>query len=182
MSLLLTLNIFQLETWWQTLLAEERLQDCLQRHIQNPVKDLKWSFLWKKSKVTSHCIFHYLLSPNPSKSFSQLIMSIFIFSQCFFQQALRGGKDYISNYLFSIFFSIDFPQWKSMVLPHFAYFVIQSLTISAKKLILDIWQGSKHSSGLDGRRYLINIYLFRVRLRHWCGKICRRNWEKFRPC
>ena len=74
--------------------------------------------------------------------------------------------DHVNIYLFSIFFSIDFPQWKSMVLPHFAYFVIQSLTISAKKLILDIWQGSKHSSGLDGRRYLINIYLFRVRLRH----------------
>ena len=54
-------------------------------------RDLLWrSFLSKFVKVTSHEIFHYLRSTDLSKSFSQLIVSIFIFSQ---------------------FFSIDFAWW-----------------------------------------------------------------------
>ena len=44
-----------------------------------------------KLKLTSHDILHYLFSVDLSKSFSQLIVSIF---------------------LFSIFFSIDFARWK----------------------------------------------------------------------
>ena len=35
----------------------------------------------KKGKLTSHGILHYLRPANPSKNFSQLIMSKFIFSQ-----------------------------------------------------------------------------------------------------
>ena len=49
-------------------------------------------------------VFHYLWSANLSKSFSQMIMSIFIFSQ--------------------YFFSIDFSGWESVGLPHIAYIVI----------------------------------------------------------
>ena len=32
--------------------------------------------------------------------------------------------DYVNIYLFSVAFSIDFPQWKSVGLPHIAYIVI----------------------------------------------------------
>ena len=49
-------------------------------------------------------ILHYLWSADLSTSFSQLIVSIFIFPQHFF--------------------SIDFAQWKSVGLPHIAYTVI----------------------------------------------------------
>ena len=43
---------------------------------------------YKEEKIltlTSHGILHYLWSEDLPKSFSQLIMSIFIFSQYFFQ-------------------------------------------------------------------------------------------------
>ena len=32
--------------------------------------------------------------------------------------------DYVNIYLFSLFFSIDFPRWKSVGLPHIAYIMI----------------------------------------------------------
>ena len=35
-------------------------------------------------KLTSHCILHYLCPADLSKSFSQLIVPIFIFTQYFF--------------------------------------------------------------------------------------------------
>ena len=62
-------------------------------------------------KLTSHGLLRYLWSADLSKSFFQLIMSIFIF--------------------FQYFFSIDFAQWKSVgywVTSHFLYSV--SLTVS----------------------------------------------------
>ena len=43
-------------------------------------------------KLMTHGILHYLWSADLSKSFSQLNMSIFIFSQYFFQYILPGGK------------------------------------------------------------------------------------------
>ena len=43
-------------------------------------------------KLTSHGILHYLRSADLSKSFYQLIMSIFIFSQYFFQQIVSCRK------------------------------------------------------------------------------------------
>ena len=43
-------------------------------------------------KLTSHGILHYLWSGDLSKSFSQLILSTFTFSQYFFQYILPGGK------------------------------------------------------------------------------------------
>ena len=58
----------------------------------------------KGLKLTSHVILHYLRSADLSKSFSELIVSIFIFSQ--------------------YFFSIDFVQWKSVGLPRITYIVI----------------------------------------------------------
>ena len=50
---------------------------------------------YKEEKIltlTSHGILHYLWSEDLPKSFSQLIMSIFIFSQYFFQYILSGGN------------------------------------------------------------------------------------------
>ena len=50
-------------------------------------------------KVNVHGMFHYLWSAGLSKSFSQLIMSIFIFSQHFLQQIFQEkivGSTYIS--------------------------------------------------------------------------------------
>ena len=43
-------------------------------------------------KLTSHGILHYLRSADLSKSFYQLIMSIFIFAQYFFQQIVAWEK------------------------------------------------------------------------------------------
>ena len=43
-------------------------------------------------KLMSHGILHYLSSADLSKGFSKLIMSIFIFSQSFFQKILLGRK------------------------------------------------------------------------------------------
>ena len=120
--------------WWQTLPVEERLQDCLQRQIQNPVKHLKWSFLRKKFKVTSHCIIcgHRI----HKKAFVDWLCQYLSLLNVFFNR-LCAVEKIMSTIIFSqYFFSIDFPRWKSMVLPHFAYFVIQPLSISAKKLHL----------------------------------------------
>ena len=55
-------------------------------------------------KLTSHGLLRYLWSADLSKSFFQLIMSIFIF--------------------FQYFFSIDFAQWKSVgLLGYFTLFI-----------------------------------------------------------
>ena len=43
----------------------------------------EFDFFNKKLKLTSHCVLHYLSSVDLSKSFSQLIVTIFIFSQIF---------------------------------------------------------------------------------------------------
>ena len=51
--------------------------------------------------LTSHDILHYLWSADLSKSFSQLIMSIFIFCQFFFQEILPGEKVW-DNFTFFI--------------------------------------------------------------------------------
>ena len=51
-------------------------------------------------KLMNYGILHYLCSVDQSKSFSQLVVSIFIFSP--------------------YFFSIDFARWKSVGLPHIA--------------------------------------------------------------
>ena len=48
-------------------------------------------------KLTSHGIMHYLWSADLSKNFSQLIVSIFIFSMCFYQLI-------VSIFLFSQYF------------------------------------------------------------------------------
>ena len=50
---------------------------------------LLWNF---DLKLTSHCTLHYLRSANLSKSFSQFIVSAFIFFQHFFQWILLSGK------------------------------------------------------------------------------------------
>ena len=58
--------------------------------------------------MAPHSILHYLLSANLSKVFSQLPVSIFIFSK--------------------YFFSIDFTRWKSVGLHHIAFIVILNVT------------------------------------------------------
>ena len=55
-------------------------------------------------KLTSNGILHYLWSVDLSKTFTQLIAPIFIFSQNFF--------------------SIDFSQWKIVGLTHIVYLMI----------------------------------------------------------
>ena len=55
-------------------------------------------------KLTSNGILYYLWSVDLSKTFTQLIAQIFIFSQNFF--------------------SIDFSQWKIAGLPHIVYLMI----------------------------------------------------------
>ena len=75
----------------------------------------------------SHGILHYLCSVDVSKSFSQLILSIFIFSQYFFTGFYPVEKAFLNRvniYLFSIFFLIDFAQLKNLGLPNIAYIVI----------------------------------------------------------
>ena len=62
-------------------------------------------------------ILHYLCSANLSESFSQLIVSIFIFSQYFFSiDFARWQKllsiDYVKIYLFSVFFPKILPAGK----------------------------------------------------------------------
>ena len=72
----------------------------------------------------SHGILHYLCLADLSKSFSQLIVSIFMFSQYFFQKIFPSGKSFsqliLPIFIFSqYFFSKDFTQWKSVgLLPH----------------------------------------------------------------
>ena len=62
-------------------------------------------------KLTSHGILHYLRSADLSKSFPQLIMSIFIFSQYFFRQILPGGKVWgYPTLLISSFINFNFEQ------------------------------------------------------------------------
>ena len=66
--------------------------DWLNKLLRYSVKAAKVSCRKKKRvtsvllrlKLTSHGILHYLCSADQSKSFSQLIVSIFIFSQYFF--------------------------------------------------------------------------------------------------
>ena len=58
-------------------------------------------------KLTIHGILHTLRPAELSKSFSQLIMSIFIFAQYFFPEILKSVND-----------------WKSLDLPHIAYIMI----------------------------------------------------------
>ena len=91
---------------------------------------------WKKFKtnvskicilllqLTSHRILHYLCSADLSKSFTQLIVSIFIFPQYFFSiECARWKKlfsiDCVNTNLFSLFFLIYFV-WveKCGITPH----------------------------------------------------------------
>ena len=67
------------------------------------------AFVVKKDilKINDLWYITTLWSAELSKSFSQLIMSIFIFSQYFFQQILKSVND-----------------WKSVGLPHIAYIMI----------------------------------------------------------
>ena len=100
-------------------------------------------------KVNSHGILHYLCSEDLSKSFSQLTVSIFIFSQYFFPKIFPGGKSSShlsvniffqkfllgrkgsSQYLYflSTFFS-RFCQVEKCGLPYIAYIVIHYFLIS----------------------------------------------------
>ena len=66
------------------------------------------------SKVTNHSILHYLWSVDLSKSFSQLIMPIFMFTKNFFQQILK---------------SINILK-KCRVTPHFLHHDLLTLNIS----------------------------------------------------
>ena len=56
---------------------------------------------------------HYLLSADLPKSFSQLIMPIFVFPNPF-----------TSIDPFSVFFAIDYDRWENVEFPRIAYIVI----------------------------------------------------------
>ena len=73
-------------------------------------------------------ILHYLWSADLTKSFFELILSIFTFSQYLFLA--------FSNIdLFSIFFSIYFGWEKSVGLPHIAYTVIHKFSKHSLKFV-----------------------------------------------
>ena len=72
----------------------------------------EFDFFNKKLKLTSHCVLHYLSSVDLSKSFSQLIVTIFIFSQTF-SQFFQGEKvQRYSILLISRF--IDFKKYQNI--------------------------------------------------------------------
>ena len=75
--------------------------------------------------LMSHGILHSLWSADLSKSFSQLIVSIFTFLNQYFLPIFI---------FFSIIFTIDFARRKSVGLPHIAY-IIDSLTLSLTNLL-----------------------------------------------
>ena len=96
----------------------------------NQKNNLSQKFIYVFLKLTSHGILHYLCSADLSKSFFLLIVSIFIFSQYFFQQILPGGKIFYQLLVLILsypdtFFSTDFARWKSVGLLHIAYIVVQ---------------------------------------------------------
>ena len=78
--------------------------------------------------MTSHGILHYLCSADLSKSFSLLIVSIFVFSRYFFNRFCSLKKvfcNWLCQYwsFFNIFL-IHFARWKRLGLPHIAYIMI----------------------------------------------------------
>ena len=75
------------------------------------------TLLWICTLKLRVTVLHYLCSANLSKSFSQLIVSIFFFSQYFFSIDFTCGKRF-SQLILSIFiFSQYFFQW-SLILCH----------------------------------------------------------------
>ena len=72
----------------------------------------EFDFFNKKLKLTSHCVLHYLSSVDLLKNFSQLIVTIFIFSQKF-SQFFQGKKvQRYSILLISRF--IDFKEYQNI--------------------------------------------------------------------
>ena len=72
------------------------LQEHVFLHVLSPLVAAS-VLLTLSFKLTSHGIMHYLWSADLSKNFSQLIVSIFIFSMCFYQLI-------VSIFLFSQYF------------------------------------------------------------------------------
>ena len=106
--------------------AETNSEPCQTSKMELSAKKIK--------KVTSHCIIcgHRI----HKKAFLNWLCQYLSLLNVFFNR-LCAVEMIISTIIFSqYFFSIDFPRWKSMLLPHFVYFVIQPLTISTKKLHL----------------------------------------------
>ena len=78
-------------------MRSKQLEFYLLKHLYLKISNFIQKFFF--FKVNVHGILHYLWSADLSKSFSQLIMSIFIFSQHFLQQIFQEkivGSTYIA--------------------------------------------------------------------------------------
>ena len=150
MSLLLTLNIFHtlLYSWFWSCICFLELENktITVASIIQTYQKLRIPFFHNFSnyfkfpvtlKLTSRGILHYLCSTNLSKIFSQLIVSIFIFSRYFFQQILPGGKVWVYSLLLISY---------SLTLNYCRYFILPKIDrrsnikfIKLKELTLKIW-------------------------------------------
>ena len=83
-------------------------QTIYRRELAKQINSILGAFAKKTHlKLTIYGILHTLRPVELSKSFSQLIMSIFIFAQYFFQEILKSVND-----------------WESLDLLHIAYILI----------------------------------------------------------
>ena len=117
----------------------------------------KWIFMIPL-KLTSHDILHYLWSVDLSKSFPQLIVSIFTF--------------------LNIFYNRFYPVKKCGVTPHWLYRDSLTLNVSFfSKIFMNTWLGSNNLKNACIRASRSNYIILMILLRYQIFK----NFDCFMP-